>query len=466
MDRRTFLKGLGIGGGFVAGGLVLPALGAEKWGPDDPEVDDPREPPFWEEDAGPFPETGRIESNLQIDVAVIGAGITGLSAAGTLKKIQPDLKVCLIDSHRPCSGASSRNSAHMRGEYHSWNSIFSSRGPKAAVQWNKFAQRGLEAAVDFIQTNNIECDLHLEPLMLVAKEKGAKALERLVGRMKKAGLGGTLHTGKRFQGMCGTKFYHSAIEDRNNYIMHPGKLMKGFVEWVMDRGIPIYSNSPVLDVTNSDSSAETNILKTPKGNVVAKKVLFATNAYTPRISGLLSSRLVPIVLATIATEPMTAAERNTAGFAWNHLTEMQLLSRTIGHTADNRIFFRGILGYSSFNSCLWKNLECGYKRLEREMRARLPWAEGRKVTHRWPGAVGMTYSSAPIAGPLRGKGQYAAVGYSGSGMVHGFYHGEIVAHQMIGANHPDLKYLKSPSGWIPPEPHRSIGAKTFFFFAL
>lgn len=466
MNRREFIKSVGIGSGVVAGGLILPAIAAETWGPDGPEVDDPRELSFWEEDTGPLPETGRVTSDVQTEVAVIGTGITGLSAAWTLKELQPDLRVCVLDSHRPCSGASSRNSAHMRGEYHSWNSIYSSHGPEAALEWNKFAQRGLEAAIDFLRTNNIECGLHKEPLLWTAAKKQVKVLENLFERMKKAGLKGFLYAGKQFQDKCGTSFYHAAIEDHNNYIMHPGKLMKGFVERVLELGIPIYSNSPVFNVTNTDSSTETNILRTAKANVVAKKVLFATNAYTPRIRGLLSSRMVPIVLATIATEPMTRAQKDKAGFAWNHLTEMKLLSRTIGHTADNRIFFRGILGYSSFNSCIRRNLERGYKRLEKEMRERLPWAEGLKVTHRWPGAVAMTYSSAPIAGPLPKKGQYVAAGYSGSGMVHGFYHGKLVAHQMIGADHPELKFLRGPSGWIPPEPHRTIGAKTFFFFAL
>ncbi|UCD83245.1 MAG: FAD-binding oxidoreductase [Deltaproteobacteria bacterium] len=465
MNRRQFIKVFGIGGGILAGGLALPALVAEKWGPDDPETDDPREASFWEEDAGSLPETDRITSDRQMDVAVIGSGITGLSAACALKEIQPDLKVCVIDSHRPCSGASSRNSAHMRGEYNAWDSIYSSQGAGAALEWNKFALRGLEAAVDFIQGNNIDCDIHPEPLIWVGTEKQTGALESTVGRMKEAGIKAILHTGKEFHDKSGTDYYSSGIEDHNNYIMHTGKLMKGFLERVLERGIPVYGHSPVLNVTNTDSNTETNILETPNGSVATKKVLFATNAYTPRIRGLLSSRMVPIVLASIATEPMSPAQRNAAGFAWNHMTEAQLISRTIGHTSDNRIFFRGILGYSSFNSCLWKNLEGAYQKLEREMRERLPWAEGLKVTHKWSGAVGMPYSSTPIAGPLPGKGQYASVGYSGSGMVHGFYHGRLVAYQMAGADHPDLKYLRGPSGWIPPEPHRSIGAKTFFFLA-
>jgi len=164
----------------------------------------------------------------------------------------------------------------------------------------------------------------------------------------------------------------------------------------------------------------------------------------------------------------SSATSKSAGFAWNHLTEVQLVSRTIGHTPDHRIYLRGILGYRSFNSCVWKNLEPAYRRLERELRQRVPWAEGLKITHRWTGAVAMTYSSKPIAGPLPGKGQYVCGGYNGHGMAQGFYHSRLVAHQMLGADHPDLKYLRgvSDAGWIPPEPHRSIGARIFFFFSL
>ncbi len=468
MERRTFLKGLGIGTGIIAAGTVLPAVVAETWGPDDPEIDDPRLASFWEKDAGDLPQTPQIESAEQTEVAIIGAGITGLSAALTLREIQPELKICVMDSHRPGSGASSRNSGHLVGAYHAWEKLLSSLGSEAAVEWNKFARRGLEATLDFIRTNKIECNLRPEPLMLVGTERQTRELEKLAARMKKAGLGGLLHLGKRFSDQCGTSFYYGAIEDRSGYIMHPGKLMKGLLELALERRIPIYQKSPVLEVAASDSANETNILKTPKGTMVAKKILFATNAYTPRLGGRFSSRLVPIHVAIVATRPMTRAEMNNAGFTWANLKEIQTLSRTIGLTPDNRVFLRGIFGYAAFNSCVWKDALCGYQRLEKEMRERLPWVKELEVTEKWSGPVAMTASSVPLAGPLRDQGQYVCAGYNGVGMVDGLYQGRLLAHQMIGSDHPDLTYLKPPSsaGWIPPEPSRSLGAKAFFYLGL
>jgi gamma-glutamylputrescine oxidase len=468
VDRRTFLKGLGIGTGIVAAGSIIPAVVAETWGPDDPEVEDPRPLSFWEKDAGYLPQTPKLESARQTEVAIIGAGITGLSAALTLRQLQPELNLCVIDSHRPGSGASSRNSGHLVGEYHAWEKILSSLGSEAALEWNKFARRALEATLDFIRTNKIECHLRPEPLMHVGTESQARKLDKLAARMKKAGLGGLLRRGKRFQDRCGTSFYYGAIEDRNGYIMHPGKLMRGLLKLTQKRRIPIYEESPVLEVATSDSTTETNILKTPKGTVVARKILFATNAYTPRLGGRLSSRMIPIHVAIVATRPMTQSERSNAGFTWANLKEIQTLSRTIGLTPDNRVFLRGIFGYAAFNSCVWKDADRGYQRLEKEMRERLPWVKGLEVTEKWSGPVAMTASSVPLAGTLREPGQYLCAGYNGVGMVDGLYQGRLMAHQMIGADHPDLTYLKPPSsaGWIPPEPSRSLGAKAFFYLGL
>gem|GEM_PF-1012276 len=460
------IKTIGISGGVIAGGLILSTATAKKWGPNSPQVDDPREPSFWEKDAGQMPETTQLTSDIQVDMAVIGSGITGLSAACTLKELRPELKVCVLESHRPCSGASSRNSAHMKGEYHSWESIYSSEGPEVAFEWNKFSQRGLEDAINFTKTNNIDCNLHKETLMWLATRNKAGKLKTMAKRMKDVGLKGTIVTGKKFHDKVGTDFYQIGFEDFNNYITHPGKMMKGFLQTALDRGVMVYSASPVMAVANSDSKTETNILKTPKGSVAAKKVMFASNAYTPRIKGLLSSRMVPIVLATIATEPLTPSQKAAAGVEFDHMTEVQLISRTLGHTPDNRIYFRGILGYSSFNSCVWKNLDKAYNRLEREMKERMPWTRDLKVTLKWPGAVALTYSGKPIAGPLPLEGQYVSLGYGGFGMVNGYYHGKLVAHRMVGADHPDMKFLRGPSGWIPPEPSRSIGAKTFFSFTI
>jgi glycine/D-amino acid oxidase-like deaminating enzyme len=467
MDRRKFLKGLGIGAGVAGAAVIAPAAVCEKWGPKDPELDDPRPPSFWEKDAGPFPSSGPVSSDLQVDAAIIGSGITGLSAALSLNKLDPGLKLCVLDSFRPGSGSSSRNSGHLIGEYHAWKSILSSQGPEAAREWNGFTRRGLGSIMEYIRSNNIACDLRQEPLITVGTEKQGKSLENLFAQMKKAGLEGKQETGRSFQEKCRTGFYSGGIEVSESYLVHPGKLIKGLLEKVIGAGIPVCGNSPVLEIKISDSSLEANLLKTPKAVIAAKKVFFATNAYTPRLHGLLSSKLVPIIVAMVATRPMTESERKQAGFVSANLKEVQTLSRTIGITPDQRVFLRGIFGYAGFNSCVWKDAEPGYGRLEKEFRQRLPWIEGIQITEKWHGPVAMTFSSRPIAGALD-KRRYICAGYNGVGMVDGFYHAQLVAHQMLGVNHPDLKYLRdvSQAGWIPPEPGRSIGAKSFFRFAL
>ena len=468
MERRKLLKGLGIGAAIGAGGVVLPAVMAETFGPNRPEADDPRPAGFWEKDAGPWPEAPKLETDLQTDVAIVGSGVTGLSAALTLRELRPELKLCVADSHRPASGASSRNSGHLVGEYHAWGSILDSQGAEAARQWNQFALRGREAIRDLIERNQIACDLRQEPLIVVGTQEQVKKLEQLAARMQAAGLAGTFHQGREFQERVKAPFYFAGIADPNAFHMHPGKLMKGIVELALSRQIPIYGNSPVLKVQGTDSATETNLLTTPRGTVAAKQVLFATNAYTPRLNGLLASRMVPIHVAMVATRPLTPAEQDRAGFAWANLKEIQTLSRTIGMTPDRRIFLRGIFGYRAFNSCVWTEAERDYHRLEREMRQRLPWVEGIEVTERWSGPVAMNVSGRPLAGALRAGGQYISACYNGVGMADGFYHGRLVAHQMLGADHPDLNYLYplDQAGWIPPEPGRSIGAKTFFFFGL
>lgn len=467
MKRRTFIKGIGLGAGAAAAGVVT-TVGVERLGPGGPEIDDKRDPGFWAKDAGAFPKTPSIDSDLQVDVAIIGAGVTGLSAAWTLKDLKPELKVCVIDSHQPCSGSSSRNSGHLVGEYHTWQSVLSKQGPEAAVECNSFARRAQESILEFLKRNNIECNLRKEPLMLVGTAKQEKQLRDLAEKMKQAGLGGTFHEPKEFQEQSKQSFYHAAVADDNQYLMHPGKLMKGMLARTLKRGIKVYGDSPVLEVRSSDSDTDTNLLMTPKGTVTAKNVIFATNAYTQRLGGVLSSRMVSIIVSTVATRPMTRKERAEAGFKWDNLKDIQILSHTFGVTPDRRVYMRGIFGYAAFNSCVWKNEEAAYQRLEREMRDRLPYVEGLEVTEKWYGPVGMNISGVPMAGPLHRKGQYACACYNGVGMVDGFYHARILAHRVVGADHPDKDWLKGPcqTGWIPPEPWRSIGAKTFFFVGL
>lgn len=466
MERRSLLKGLTMGAGALAAGAVLPVAAAKRFGPAGPETDDPRNPGFWEEDAGPWPEVPRLEGDLQTEVAIIGSGITGLSATWTLKELRPELKVCVLDSHRPCSGASTRNSAHLFPSYNAWKNILASHGAAAAQEWNAFARRAVEAARELIQREGIDCGLHPAALIWTGTARQEKTLRALAAKMKQAGLGGTLSTGPEFQARSGLSFYFGGIEVRENYIMHPGRLMKGLLEKVMARGVQVFGRTPVLKVKSSDSASETNLVLTPAGTVAARQVLVATNAYTPRLDGTLSSRIVPVVLGTIATEPLGPSRRGSAPGDWEHFTEIQLLSRTLGHTPEGRVYLRGIFGYCAFNSCVWKNPEPEFQKLTRQLHERVPGTKELKITHRWLGAVAMTFNSEPISGPLSGRGLYFCGGYNGHGMPQGFYNGRLVAHLMLGADHPDLKYLRGPSGWIPPEPYRALGAKTFFWFGL
>jgi glycine/D-amino acid oxidase-like deaminating enzyme len=433
-----------------------------------PETDVPREKGFWEKDIGGLPHVPALDSDLCVDIAIVGSGITGLSAALTIRELSPGATVCILDSHRPCSGSSAKNSGFLLGESHAWEHIFSTKGPDAAAQCNRFTQRGLDTLIDFIHTNGIECNLRQEPFLLAARKHEMRALKKRSAQMKLLGLDGTLLEGESFQNRAKTNYYWGAIERQNQYLMHPGKLMKGILGCVLDQGVPVFGNTPVLSVTSTDSTHDTNILRTPRGCVTAKKVIFATNAYTPRMNGLLSCRMVPLIVSVAATRPMTAHEKAAAGFEWNHLREIRLMNRTFGVTHDNRIFIRGVFGCASFDSCIWKSPEKGYTRLERELQERLPYSANLDVTEHWYGAVCINRSGVPMVGPLKNPGQYVCTCFNGVGMVDGFYHARLLVHQMMKIDHPDTVWLKGPyeTGIVPPEPLRSVGAKPFFFFGL
>jgi glycine/D-amino acid oxidase-like deaminating enzyme len=468
-SRRKFFKRLGIGAGAVAGAYVVPAFVAETFGPDGPEVDDPRRPSLYEKDVLPFPAVPVLESDLNVDVAVVGTGVTGLSTALALKALRPELKVCALDSHRPCSGASTRFSTHIFGRFYAWKKILKAEGVDAARRAVSMNHRVVEQFAGLLAENSIEADVRRRDFHIVGTAEQEEKIKSTFGKMEQVGLPARLLEGGQIEERLKTRHYQWAIEAPALAYVHPGKMMKGLLQLALDRGVEVYGESPMLEVENSDSDTETNILKTPRATVTARQVFFGTNAYTPRLNGLFSSRMIPLMMATVATRPLTEAEIAEIGIDFEAFIEAQLLSRSFGLTTDKRVFMRGILGYAAFRSAWWGDDRPERERIQRELRERLPWLAEVEMPEYWEGAVTQNVSGFPMSGPLKEKGQYASVCFNGNGVVDGYFTGHLVAHQMIGADHPDLGYLRSPydtTAIMPHEPHLTIGAKTFFFFGL
>lgn len=436
ISRRNFLLGAG------AAALAAPGLAGLGRGRDRVETTGVREPSLWSSEITALPSQPQYRGNRSVDLAIVGGGFTGLACAYYAKRFRPDWDVIVLDSHQVGSGASSRNSGAVSPRY-------------VGVNDTDMPQRGLQRLQDFIETEQVDCEFLPAINLRVLPTKGEGEQARL-----------SLLPGEKWiapeelRDRAGTSYYAGgAVENAGNYKVHPAKLVEGHVNAALRMGVELFENSPVLDI----KSGKPALLSTPGGEVSAKHVCIATNAYTPRL-GFLNYKMFPLHQYTFATRKLNAADIQGLGLdRWDIRFEDVMLPVTFRLMPSGHFFVRMVLGYASHNSCHWQDIE-GAKRLAKRLfEQRYPSIADIGLVHGWHGVTGHTPLMQPIAGPIDDGNIHVSVAYNGLGIMPGHNNGYLTACNITGQADQDLRFLSGDSGLMPfpGDFYRSLMLKPF-----
>jgi len=424
-----------------AGALAVPGVAGMLFGTKGVEAGETRTEALWSAEMSSIAPAPRLEGERKVDLAIIGGGYTGLSCAYYTKKLRPDWSVAVLDSHRLGSGASSRNSGAVYARY--WG-----------LRDEEMPKRGFDRFVRFIEEEEIECDWRPSATIEVyASRRSAKKAKA------------SLEAGWRWVGTeelhkaAHTDFYAGAAELPGYYTVHPGKLVAGHVKAARCRDVELYENSPVVHVKKGNPAE----LVTPGGNVRAGHVLIATNAYTPRL-GLLKAAMMPVHQYTFATRRLSQEEIRRYGLdRWPLRFERTLLPVTNFLMPSGHLCIRIVLGYASFNSCVWQNIEGARELAQRMFEQRYPWITEVGLELGWQGVTGHTVRVREISGPVMGENIHVAVAYNGLGIMPGHNTGYLSACRITGHPEEDMRYMlgRKTQIPIPGEFYRSMILKPF-----
>ncbi|MGE4610738.1 MAG: FAD-binding oxidoreductase [Paracoccaceae bacterium] len=375
------------------------------------------------------PVPAALVDDIRTDVAIIGAGYTGLNAALQLTE-KFGLKTTVLDAAWAGWGASGRNGGFvgLGGAKLSDTKVLKRFGRTEAARFFK-AQSG---AIDLVAANletygidaercgNGEYSLAHRPSDFAAMPDEARLLKDIhgvdvpvlsAGELRERGLGSAFHGG-----------LHIPL----GFGLNPLKYVLGLAEAAERSGVEIFANSPVLSVNPEGGGFR---LQTPKGSILAKKVLFATNGYS--VDGMppaLSGWFLPILSNILVTRPLTMSEQQTQG--WTS-TELAADTRNLLHYVrllpDGRFLFgmRGGTGLSPRDEAAMKrDIRASFENL-------FPaWAHI-ETPHFWSGLACLSRNLSAYIGPLE-KGQYAALAYHGSGVAMASWAGRQVADIIAG----------------------------------
>lgn len=383
-----------------------------------------KQTPVWWEDTPrePVKPVGDVAGN--VDVAVIGAGFTGLSAAMTLARA--GRSVIVLEKEVLGYGASTRNGG-MIGSGHrvAFDSIAQEYGEDVAAAVLGEGKHALAYTTDLIAAENIDCDFvrcgrfcgawRPRDYEMIARE--SDVLRR------KLGLDIELVSKADVHKEVATDAYHGGSIYPEHGGLHPAKLLDGLVTLARDAGARMFDKAEVLRIQYDETKY---VLTTRRGKIRAGDVVMATNGYTTAVKQDLRRSLIPIASYMIATEPL--GKETVRALLPGRRMIVETRSRHCYYRPSpdgERILLGGRAALNHINTAksaaVLKVLLTGV----------LPQLRDIRISHSWLGTLGFTKDHLPRVG--RGNdGIYFAVGYSGSGVAMAPYLGWRVANKVLG----------------------------------
>ena len=363
------------------------------------------------------------------DVAIIGAGFTGLSAARSLAK--RGAKVAVLEAETIGWGASSRNGGMvLTGLKLSIEQLVRRYGLDKARQMYAASIASIDLVEQIVRDENMECNFsrcgHLEVACKQAHFNAYARSAEIIARDFNHHL--RVIPKPDLVQEIGSAIYFGGMVDEVSAGVNPARYVAGLARAAINAGACIYEHTPAENIQRAFRSGYAGFqLTTPKGTLWVRDVLIATSGYTGNVTPALQKKLIPIGSFIIATESLPDAlahelsPRNRMIYdSKNYLYYYRL-------TPDNRMLFGG---RAAFFPETGDTVQRSAEILRRGLIDVYPQLRETRVEYAWGGTLDFAFDIMPHAGQL--EGMYYSVGYAGHGVAMATYLGAKIADVISG----------------------------------
>ncbi len=377
-----------------------------------------------------------LEGDEACDVAVIGAGFTGLNAALELSANGIDVRV--LEAGHIGWGASGRNGGFACFGSHklSFGRLIERYGMDETRRYYRAMKDAIAVVASNLDAFGIDAwragsgDLSLAhlPNRMDDLQAEKEMLEALTGDPAVM-----LTKEELRQHGCDGPMFHGGMKHPNGFGLHPLNYVRGLARAAHERGIRLYPQSRMTSWEQADGM---HVLRTERGSLKAKRIIVATNGYTPEnISLHHKGRILPAMSNIIVTRPLTEDEKQEQGWTTHVMaSDTRNLLHYFRLLPNNRFLFGGRGGTDSSAG----GADPYRMYITASFRSMFPRWANVEVTHFWRGFVCLSYDKVPYVGALDdAKTVWTALAYHGSGVAMASYCGRAVARMMLNVRARD-----------------------------
>lgn len=365
-----------------------------------------------------------LRNNISVKILIIGGGFAGLATAMSLME-RHEKDIALIEAHHIGYGASGRNGGFVFGGYSlDEAALLKKLGPQQGRWAYNLTTQAITRISSRIQQHNIPCDKIDGGAILANWFNESVALRAKQSFMKtELGVDWSWLNASQIRSAINTPRYFNGLYEKNAFHFHPLKYAKGLAKTLAQNGIPIYENTPALNIDKTKGNRKLFSVTTPNGTITTEKVVLGCGGYINRFYQPVSRAILPISTYVMVTEPLgadidhwlpTEAAIYDTRFAFDYYRKLK----------DKRLLWGGRI------SILQRDPQAVQALLRKDMLKVFPGLSKARIDYAWGGLMGYPIHKMAMIGQTQ-PNLWHVTGFGGHGVAPTTTGGELVAQALV-----------------------------------
>jgi glycine/D-amino acid oxidase-like deaminating enzyme len=403
------------------------------------------------------------------DIAIVGAGFAGLSAARRLRELDPSLAVTVFDAGRVAESSAGRNSGFMIDLPHELTSSdYAGAGEAQDKVLTRLNRHAIDLAESVVRDHGLPAGYFQRSgkINVAASDTGDQANRSYAEHLKAMGEPHEILDAQAMRQITGSSYYRGGLYTPGTAMLQPAGYIRGFADGLERQGVTIFECTPVTGFAATGTGWR---LTTPKGRVSAAKVILANNGHLESF-GFKQGRLMHIMLnACMTTELPADALRSLGGQDTWGATPSDPMGCTVRRISTaqggNRIVIRQGGYYRPDMATSAKDLARVTARMRAKFDARFPSLRSIPFEYSWSGHLCLSKNAVSVMRELE-PGLFSACVQNGLGTTRGTLTGIGAAELALGQTSDITRYFTAEAEptRLPPHPFDTIGANAYLRF--